>query len=171
MKIAEALFVLMLSAILTADCYATGENFGSNPSLSQAPRSGYHPATQTKAYLGNLSANQFAPNSTANPFGGGNQFNPNSVNNQFGKYGSRFSPHSVNNPFAVNAPKLYDSSGNYRGKLSSNRFDPDSVSNPFGRYGSRYSPDSINNPLGAGNPLSPDSPRNPFGQGLLIIGE
>ena len=68
-------------------------------------------------------------------------------------------------------PSLYDSSGNYRGKLSSNPYDPDSVSNPYGRYGSEYSPDSINNPYGAGSPYRSDSPSNPYGQGLEIYGE
>jgi len=77
----------------------------------------------------------------------------------------------VNNPFATRAAKLYDSEGNYRGRLSSNRFDPDSVSNPFGRYGSRFSVDSINNPFGAGSRYLPDSPNNPFGHGLRIEGE
>ena len=70
-----------------------------------------------------------------------------------------------------NAPSLYDSGGNYRGKLSSNKYDPDSVSNPYGRYGSEYSSDSINNPYGAGNPYRSDSPNNPYGQGLSIYGD
>lgn len=163
--------VLMLMVTLIVGCYTTETYDGYDPYLNQPPIHGYQPTAQTGTYLGNLSANQFAPNSTANPFGGGNQYNPNSINNQFGKYGSQFSPYSANNPYAVNTPKLYDSRGNYRGKLSSNQFDPDSVSNPFGRYGSQFSPDSINNPFGAGNPFSPDSPHNPFGQGLYIIGE
>lgn len=77
----------------------------------------------------------------------------------------------MNNPYATEAPKLYDSQGNYRGKLSSNRYDPESVSNPYGRYGSQYSADSINNPYGAGNPYSSDSPTNPYGTGLMIIGD
>lgn len=74
-------------------------------------------------------------------------------------------------PYATQAPKLYDSQGNYRGKLSNNPYDPDSVSNPYGRYGNPYSPDSINNPYGAGNPYKSDSPNNPYGQGMTIIGE
>lgn len=44
------------------------------------------------------------------------------------------------------SPVIYDSQGNYRGKLNSNRYDADSISNPYGRYGSRYSQDSLNNP-------------------------
>ena len=76
---------------------------------------------------------------------------------------------SILNP--GNAPKLYDSQGNYRGKLSSNPFDPDSISNSFGRYGSKFSPDSIKNEFGAGSPFKHDSPNNPFGKGLTIIGE
>lgn len=85
-------------------------------------------------------------------------------------YGSKYSPDSANNPYATNAPKLYDSEGNYRGRLSANPYDSDSIANPYGRYGSEYSPDSINNPYGAGNPYSPDSPTNPYGQGLSIQG-
>ena len=121
-------------------------------------------------YLGNLSNNQFAPNSTANQFGAGNPYG-NTVNNPYGQYGNQFSNKSVNNPYATDAPKLYDSQGNYRGKLSTNQFDPDSVSNPYGRYGNKFSPDSINNPFGAGNQFNPDSPNNPYGNGLKIIGQ
>jgi len=122
-------------------------------------------------YLGNWSANQFAPNSTSNRFGAGNEFSPDSVRNEYGRYGSPYSSESANNPYATNAPRLYDSQGNYRGRLSSNPYDPESISNPYGRYGNRFSPDSVNNPFGAGNPFSADSPTNPFGQGLQIHGE
>jgi hypothetical protein len=121
-------------------------------------------------YLGDLSANPFGPNSTANQFGGGNPFAPNSITNPFSPYGSPFSNQSANNPFATDAPKLYDQQGNYRGRLSENRFDPDSTSNPFGRYGSPFSPDSLNNQFGAGSPFRPDSPNNRFGSGWRIEG-
>jgi len=124
-----------------------------------------------QGYLGNYSSNPYAPNSTANPYGAGNPYNPNSINNPYSTYGSPYSPKSAINPYSTNAPKLYDSQGNYRGRLSNNPYDPDSVSNPYGRYGSPYSPDSINNPYGAGNPYSLDSPTNPYGQGLQIYGE
>lgn len=89
-----------------------------------------------------------------NPYGAGNPYNPNSINNPYGTYGSPFSNKSARNPYATDAPKLYDSQGQYRGRLSSNPYDSDSVSNPYGRYGSKYSPDSINNPYGAGNPFN-----------------
>lgn len=104
-------------------------------------------------YLGNLSINPYAPNSTSSP------------------YGSYSIPPSATNPYATNAPKLYDSQGNYRGKLSTNRYDPDSISNPYGRYGSKFSADSINNPYGAGSRYEIDSPYNPYGQGLRIYGQ
>lgn len=68
-------------------------------------------------------------------------------------------------------PRLYDSQGNFRGRLNNNRYDPESVSNPYSRYGSPYSSDSINNPYGAGSPYHQDSPNNPYGRGLKIIGE
>ncbi len=122
-------------------------------------------------YLGQFSTNPYAPNSTSNPYGiYGNPYSPNSIHNPDGIYGSPYSPRSVNNPYATQAPKLYDQSGDYRGRLSSNPYDPDSTSNPYGRYGSPYSPDSVNNPYGPGNPYRPDSPNNPLGSGWAIRG-
>jgi len=120
--------------------------------------------------LGNLSANPFLFESTANLLGQGSPFAPNGVNNPFSPYGSPFSNQSATNPFATDAPRLYDQQGNYRGKLSASPFDPDSTSNPFGRYGSPLSPDSLNNPYGAGSPFRSDSPKNPYGQGWRIEG-
>ena len=122
-------------------------------------------------YIGDYSANKYNPNSTANPYGAGSCYNANSVNNPYGQYGSRYSSKSATNPYATDAPKLYDSRGNYRGKLSSNPYDADSTSNPYGRYGSPYSSESINNPYGAGSPYKSDSPNNPYGKGLEIYGE
>ena len=121
-------------------------------------------------YLGNLSANPIDPNSTGNPIGAGSPVKANGINNPVGPYGSEVSNQSVNNPLATDAPRLYDSEGNYRGKLSSNTLDPESVSNPIGRYGSPVSPDSINNPVGLGSPVHPESPNNPLGKGLAIYG-
>ncbi|MEM4412908.1 MAG: hypothetical protein QXD59_01380 [Candidatus Caldarchaeum sp.] len=129
------------------------------------------PVSTQAAYLGDLSANPFHPNSLANPFGAGSPFLDKSPMNVFGPYGSPFSNRSATNPFATQAPRLYDREGNYRGRLSANPFDPDSISNPFGRYGSPFSPDSLNNPFGAGNPFRFDSPTNPFGLGWIIVGE
>ena len=123
-------------------------------------------------YLGKLSNNPYNADSVSNPYGQyGNKYSPNSINNTYGQYGNVYSDKSVNNPYADNAPKLYDSRGNYRGKLSNNKYDPESISNPYGKYGSKYSPDSINNPYGAGNPYSVDSPNNPYGNGWTIIGD
>lgn len=122
-------------------------------------------------YLGRLSSNPYGAGSTSNRQEAGSEYDANSVNNSHGQYGSAYSNRSANNPYATDAPKLYDSQGNYRGKLSSNQYDPDSVSNPHGRYGSVHSPDSINNRYGAGSPYNSDSPSNPYGQGLIIIGE
>ena len=45
-------------------------------------------------------------------------------------------------PYATDAPKLYDSQGNYRGKLSANPYDADSTSNPNGT-GNPYSSNKI----------------------------
>src|SRR5215217_8767667 len=84
--------------------------------------------------LGNLSANPFDFDSTANQFGKGSPFAPNGINNPFSPYGSPFSNQSATNPFATDSPRLYDQDGNYRGKLSANPYDPDSTANQFGRY-------------------------------------
>ena len=64
---------------------------------------------QTGKYLGNLSTNQYDPNSTSNPYGQyGSKYSPDSVNNPYGQYGSRYSNDSPNNPYATNPPALYD---------------------------------------------------------------
>lgn len=126
------------------------------------------PAVLWAEDLGNLSANPFLYESTANSFGAGSPFASNDINNPFSPYGSPFSNTSVTNLFATDAPRLYDQQGHYRGKLGANPFDPDSTANPFGRYGSRFSEESINNPFGAGNPYRFDSPTNPYGRGLRI---
>jgi hypothetical protein len=120
--------------------------------------------------IGRLSANPFQTDSTSNPFSQvGSPFSPSSIRNPHGRYGSPHSPQSVTNPYATETPRLYDSQGNYRGKLSANPYDPDSISNPHGRYGSPHSPDSLNNPHGAGSPYRHDSPNNPHGQGWTIV--
>jgi len=122
-------------------------------------------------YLGQYSNNGYAPNSTGNRYGAGSPYGSDSINNPYGRYGSPYSSYSATNPYATNAPKLYDSQGNYRGKLSANTYDSESISNPYGRYGSPYSSDSINNPYGAGSRYLMDSPNNPYGRGLSIYGQ
>lgn len=122
-------------------------------------------------YLGQLSADPFNPNSLSNPFGAGNPYKADGLNNPFSRYGNPYSNQSATNPYATEAPKLYDSNGNYRGKLSSNPYDPESISNPYGRYGNPLSSESINNSFGAGNPYRTDSPTNPYGQGLSVFGQ
>ena len=91
-----------------------------------------------------------------NPYGAGSPYKADGINNPYSQYGSPYSNKSANNPYATDAPKLYDSNGQYRGRMSTNPYHPDSTSNPYGRYGSPYSPDSINNPYGAGNRYSTD---------------
>ncbi len=131
----------------------------------------FFPLTVQAEYLGNLSANEFDANSTANSYGAGNPFAPNSITNEFGRYGNPYSNQSATNPYATEAPRLYDQQGNYRGELSSNPYDPDSTSNSYGLYGNPYSPDSLNNQFGAGNPYRSDSPTNPYGSGWRIEGQ
>jgi len=125
-------------------------------------------------YLGRLSANPYAPDSTANPYSpAGSPYSSKSVNNQFGPYGSPFSATSARNPYATDAPDIVAEDGTYLGKLSDNRYDPDSVSNPYGRYGSPYSSTSINNPYSPyGSPYSSQSPNNPYAtQAPLLFGD
>ncbi len=69
-----------------------------------------------------------------NPYGAGSPYKSNGLMNPYSQYGSPYSNKSWNNPYATDAPKLYDSNGNYRGRLSTNKYDPDSVSNPYGRW-------------------------------------
>jgi len=61
------------------------------------------PLTVHAEDLGNLSANEFDPNSTANPFGAGSPYSSNSVTNEFGIYGNPFSNQSDTNPYATEA--------------------------------------------------------------------
>ena len=126
------------------------------------------PVTVHAEYLGDFSTNGLNPNSTLNDVGPYGTLSLSSPRNPIGIYGSPISPYSANNPLAIDAPRLYDQQGNYRGKLSTNHLDPDSISNPIGRYGSPLSPDSLNNSLGAGNPLDPGSPKSPYGRGWRI---
>ena len=128
------------------------------------------PLTVHAEYLGDLSENELNADSIFNDIGAYGPLSPTSPRNSVGLYGSPVSPYSVTNPLAIDAPRLYDQEGNYRGKLSTNSLDPDSVSNPLGRYGSSLSPDSLNNPLGAGSPLNPGSTTNPSGHGWRIEG-
>lgn len=97
----------------------------------------------------------YNPDSLANPYGAGSPYKAGGLMNPYSRYGSPYSSQSWRNPYATDTPKLYDSQGNYRGKLSLNPYDPDSTANPYGKYGSPFSPESINNPYGAGNPYNP----------------
>ena len=110
-------------------------------------------------YLGRLSTNKFAPDSTSNKFGVyGSPYSPKSINNPFSLYGS-----AAHSSFGSNSPLIRGEDGTYLGRLNRNKFDADSVSHPFGRYGSRFSPNSINNPYGKyGSPYSPYSATNPY---------
>jgi len=59
-------------------------------------------------YLGRLSANPYAPDSTSNPYGRyGSPYSPDSINNPYGRYGSPYSPYSANNPYTTHAPRIY----------------------------------------------------------------
>jgi hypothetical protein len=125
-------------------------------------------------YIGRLSANPYAADSTANPYSSaGSPYSAKSVNNPFGSYGSPYSSTSARNPYATDAPDIVAQDGTYLGKLSDNPYDPHSVANPYGRYGSPYSSTSINNPYSTyGSPYSSQSPNNPYAtQAPLLFGE
>jgi hypothetical protein len=125
-------------------------------------------------FLGRLSANPYASDSTANPYStAGSPYSEKSVNNPYGPYGSPYSPTSARNPYATDAPNIVAQDGTYLGEFSDNPYDPDSVANPYGRYGSPYSPTSINNPYSAyGSHYSPQSPNNPYAtQAALLFGD
>ncbi|MFA5146807.1 MAG: hypothetical protein WC515_05520 [Candidatus Omnitrophota bacterium] len=115
-------------------------------------------------YLGRLSTNKIASDSTSNPVGQyGSTVSPTSINNPVGQFGSSVSPNSARNSLATDTPKLYSQDGHYLGKVSSNTLDPDSISNPVGRYGSSVSPDSVHNPVGRyGSSVSSESANNPL---------
>jgi hypothetical protein len=64
---------------------------------------------QTGKYLGQLGGNQYAPDSTNNPYGQyGSKYSPDSINNPYGTYGSQYSNSSPNNPYATNPPVIID---------------------------------------------------------------
>ena len=57
-------------------------------------------------YLGVVSANEYDPESTSNPFGlYGSAFSATSINNPYSLYGSEFSADSANNPYVVSDPE------------------------------------------------------------------
>ena len=114
----------------------------------------YAGSASAGGYLGQLSSNPYAKNSTS-----GVSTNNYRINQ------------SMKNKYTSGGPKLYNNDGEFRGNLNANRYAPDSVSNPYGRYGSKYSSDSINNPYGAGSKYKSDSPNNPYGSGWAIIAD
>jgi len=142
--------------------------------IPQAGPAGRHERERRSQFLGRLSANPYAADSTANPYSSaGSPYSTKSVNNPFGPYGSPYSSTSARNPYATDAPKIVAQDGTYLGELSDNPYDPDSVSNPFGRYGSPYSSTSIKNPFSTyGSPFSSQSPNNPYAtQAPLLFGD
>jgi len=64
---------------------------------------------ETGKYLGQLGGNQYAPDSTNNPYGQyGSKYSADSINNPYGTYGSKYSNSSPNNPYATNPPVIID---------------------------------------------------------------
>ncbi|MEI8574552.1 hypothetical protein J0667_21675 [Methylomonas sp. WH-1] len=60
----------------------------------------------------------YDPNCLDNPYGAGSPYKSDGLKNPYSEYGSPYSNKSHTNPYATDAPKLYDSEGNYRGRLS-----------------------------------------------------
>ena len=110
-------------------------------------------------YLGKLSANPFASDSTSNPFGiYGSPYSPKSVKNPYNRHGF-----DAQNPYSVKGPKIVGKDGRYLGRLNRNKYHPESISNPYGVYGSKYSPFSVKNSFGVyGSRYSPFSSANPY---------
>ena len=62
---------------------------------------------QAQEYLGQLSANPYAPESTGNSYGQyGSPYAPKSINNPYGQYGSPYAPNSARNPYATRGPNI-----------------------------------------------------------------
>ena len=57
----------------------------------------------------------YIPNTTSNPYAGGTIFNQNGINNPYEGYGTSSTYESFNNPGAIEAPKLFDENGDYKG--------------------------------------------------------
>ena len=56
-------------------------------------------------YLGKLNANQYDPESVANPYGKyGSKYSPTSINNPYSQYGSPYSAKSARNPYSLTPP-------------------------------------------------------------------
>lgn len=167
-----AIFQPFVSPVLDADPLV--EDCDLEPQVAQVYRAAVIAEADCPTYLGRLSANPYAADSTANPYSpSGSPYSAKSVNNRFGPYGSPFSPTSARNPYATDAPKIVAQDGTYLGELSDNPYDPDSVANPYGRYGSPYSSTSIKNPYSTyGSPYSSQSPNNPYAtQAPLLFGD
>ncbi len=167
-----AIFQPFVSPVLDADPLV--EDCDLEPQVAQVYRAAVIAEADCPTYLGRLSANPYASDSTANPYSpAGSPYSSRSVNNPYGAYGSPFSPTSARNPYATDAPKIVAQDGTYLGELSDNPYDPDSVANPYGRYGSPYSSTSINNPYSTyGSPYSSQSPNNPYAtQAPLLFGD
>ena len=167
-----ATFQPFVSPVLDADPLV--EDCDLEPQVAQVYRAAVIAEADCPTYLGRLSANPYAADSTANPYStAGSPYSSRSVNNPYGAYGSPFSPTSARNPYATDAPKIVAQDGTYLGELSDNPYDPDSVANPYGRYGSPYSSTSINNPYSTyGSPYSSQSPNNPYAtQAPLLFGD
>ena len=168
----EPIFQPFVNPVLDADSLV--EDCDLEPQVAQVYRAAVIAEADCPTYLGRLSANPYASDSTANPYSpAGSPYSAKSVNNPYGAYGSPFSPTSARNPYATDAPDIVAQDGTYLGKLSDNRYDPDSVANPYGRYGSPYSSTSINNPYSTyGSPYSSQSPNNPYAtQAPLLFGD
>jgi len=167
-----AIFQPFVSPVLDAD--PPVEDCDLEPQVAQVYRAAVIAEADCPTYLGRLSANPYASDSTANPYSpAGSPYSSRSVNNPYGPYGSPYSSTSARNPYATDAPQIVAQDGTYLGELSDNPYDPDSVANPYGRYGSPYSSTSIKNPYSTyGSPYSSQSPNNPYAtQAPLLFGD
>ena len=90
-KIGWGLILFIFAAIIVLLIIASYRQAHAQPSIY----------AQDGTYLGQLSANPYLPDSTANPYGVyGSPYSGTSINNPYSVYGSPYSSQSPNNPYA-----------------------------------------------------------------------
>jgi len=81
--------------------------------------------------------------------------NPHGAGSLYGPIINPYASNSATNPYAIEAPRLYDSQGNYRWSAEYQSVRSGLNVESVWRYGNPHSPDSLNNPYGAANPDDP----------------
>ena len=169
-----AIFQPFVSPVLDADPLV--EDCDLEPQVAQVYRAAVIAEADCPTYLGRLSANPYASDSTANPYSpAGSPYSSRSVNNPYGPYGSP----NTGVRSARDRSRMRDPQGDM--SVSEGVNSSTSINNPYSTYGSPFSPTSARNPyatdapkivaqdgtyLGelSDNPYDPDSVANPYGR-------